>query len=33
MWLAPAFHQGLRPLMADGHARSGASPRCISLQP
>ncbi len=29
MWLAPAFHQGPCPFMADAHACSSSSPRCI----
>lgn len=32
MWLAPAFHQGPRPLEADRDARSGSSPRCIKRE-
>ena len=32
MWLAPAFHHGPRPLVAERHARSSVSPRCIRLR-
>ena len=32
MWLAPAFHQGPRPLLADSHARSSLIPSCNSLR-
>src|ERR1700756_1981406 len=30
MWLAPAFHQGPRPLLADFHARVLSRPRACS---
>lgn len=32
MWLDPAFHQAPRPLVAERHARSGGSPRVISIR-
>jgi hypothetical protein len=31
MWLAPAFHHGPRPLLADFHARFSSSPLACSL--
>ena len=31
MWLAPAFHQAPRPLVAERHARSSLNPRFISV--
>ena len=32
MWLAPAFHQAPRPLIAERHARSSVNPRVISMR-